>query len=421
VSRAAPRALIVLGGLLVSSNRLAAQAVQGQVTDAASRRPIAGVVRLLDESGADAARATLVMDGRFSLQAPTPGRYRIRLESPGYQVAVSSSLDLAAGLTLVMNVEVRALTPTMLDTIVVVGAPVPYRLLDFHDRRAKGFGEFITRQEFEPLYPNQVTDVLRRMRGLRVRANPNYGRMNPFTGFLDTREYLIVSNRIPEIQVTVCAALIFVDGAYVGNTGTVDVDDVLDVEFIDAIEAYSGAGNLPAQFNREGSDCGVIVAWSRASPATGPALSNHLDLGGQFGARVSGRGLEDGRIGVQAAVTLAGFLELYPAVNLLLGLSTGDASSNRTGWQVLASLRVRPLGKGSAWYVGAGYTALDLQVSQNSSFSPSEEEGHPLLLTGASLLGSGSVRPFVELQVLDPFWRGALQIHAFAGLSLRTY
>ncbi|HXV86594.1 MAG TPA: hypothetical protein VD793_07835, partial [Gemmatimonadales bacterium] len=276
------------------------------------------------------------------------------------------------------------------------------------------------RQEFEPYGPTRMTDVLRRMPGISVRPNPDYGRPDPVTGLRDTRQYLINSNRIPEIQANVCASVVFLDGAYVGNTRTVDLDNYLNMDFVDAIEAYSGAGNVPAEFNRQGAECGVIAAWSRTSVDVGPALSAHLDLGGQLGGRVSGEGLEDGRLGMQAVVSFAGLFEFYPAVNLLVGWSVGSASAQRTGWQFLAGLRTRPLGRGSPWYLGAGYTVLDFRETGNPLTDPELEEGRAVLLTGTTF-AAGWLRPFVELQVLDPFQRAGRQVHAFTGLTFRAY
>ena len=410
--RAVSFATVALLGAGARGQGLAAQTVQGQVTDAASRRPIAGVMRLLDETGAEAARATLAVDGRYTVQIPEPGRYRLRLESPGYQVAISSLMELEPGLTLVMNLEVRALTPTTLDTVVVVGAAVPYRLLGFYDRRAKGFGDFITREEFERYYPTRVTDVLRRMMGLTVAPNPYYQTRG------DTREYLVLNTRLSTVEAQSCAALVFIDGAYVGNTGTVNLDEILNVEFVEAVETYNGAGNTPIEFSRTGSECGVVSVWSRSSADRGPVLSSHLDLGGQFGGRVSGRGLEDGRIGVQATITFAGFLEFSPAANALAGIASGDGTA-RTGWQVLASLRVRPLGTRSPWYVGTGYSAVTTIVGQ-APFSESVDESYPLLLTGLTL-PLRSLRPFVELQLLGPFTADRRQVHVFTGLGFRIY
>ena len=54
----------------------------------------------------------------------------------------------------------------------------------------------------------------------------------------------------------------FKDGMYVG-TSMDDLDMMISVNQIYAIEVYSGPSQTPPEFNRTGSDCGVIVFWTR--------------------------------------------------------------------------------------------------------------------------------------------------------------
>ena len=59
-----------------------------------------------------------------------------------------------------------------------------------------------------------------------------------------------------------CAPIIFLDGAYLGNTRDVDVD-VLPVDAMEAMETYAQVGSIPPEFNRSGAVCGVIALWTR--------------------------------------------------------------------------------------------------------------------------------------------------------------
>jgi hypothetical protein len=73
----------------------AAQTVQGQLIDASTGAPIAGVlVRLLTEAGDEAGGYLTNEAGRFTLQAPDPGVYTLRAERIGYETVTSDPFTL---------------------------------------------------------------------------------------------------------------------------------------------------------------------------------------------------------------------------------------------------------------------------------------------------------------------------------------
>jgi hypothetical protein len=49
------------------------------------------------------------------------------------------------------------------------------------------------------------------------------------------------------------------------QTGRTVPVETVRVETIEGVEIYRGVASLPAQFNREGAECGVIVVWSRGT------------------------------------------------------------------------------------------------------------------------------------------------------------
>src|SRR5258705_7676332 len=74
---------------------LASQVVTGAVVDSAMTTPVGeGFVVLLGEGGREVARTLTGADGRFSLRAPRPGRYRLRSERIGYVAFVAPPFDL---------------------------------------------------------------------------------------------------------------------------------------------------------------------------------------------------------------------------------------------------------------------------------------------------------------------------------------
>jgi hypothetical protein len=84
--------------------------VAGQVVDASTVAPVGeGFVVLLDEQGREVARTLTAANGRFSLQAPRPGRYRLRSERIAYVAFVAPPFTLEAGQTLTHQLAVTAL------------------------------------------------------------------------------------------------------------------------------------------------------------------------------------------------------------------------------------------------------------------------------------------------------------------------
>jgi hypothetical protein len=84
--------------------------VTGQVVEATTAAPVGeGFVVLLDLQGQEVARALTAADGRFSLTAPRPGRYRLRSERIGYVAFVAPAFTLDPGQTLTHPLAVTAL------------------------------------------------------------------------------------------------------------------------------------------------------------------------------------------------------------------------------------------------------------------------------------------------------------------------
>ena len=117
------------------------------------------------------------------------------------------------------------------------------------------------------------------MRGLRVRPNPRYGSGR------DRRRFLLepsrdIGQRITRIITTdaeraatsfggttetivnECPVLLFLDGVFLGDTFTNDVDNIISATDLTAVEVYSPS-QVPARFALPGSTCGVAVFWTR--------------------------------------------------------------------------------------------------------------------------------------------------------------
>ena len=121
-----------------------------------------------------------------------------------------------------------------------------HRLLaGFWDRRARGFGNFITRDEIEKRDPHDFIDLVRMVPSITVqtRNGRKVIRFSRAGGRLD------------------CPPQYWVDGLRIEN-GSPDEFVPQDVE---AVELYSGPATIPPQFTSRFNSytCGAVVIWTR--------------------------------------------------------------------------------------------------------------------------------------------------------------
>ncbi len=253
--------------------------LSGVVTNQATQAPIDGAMVQIDGT-AFVTRTDLT--GAFLLTGVPSGRFRLLVRQFGYRM-LRHDVEMSDHTALSLSSGTLALIPgdtaIVLDPIFIEAEGVAPELADFERRRSTGIGSFVTREEFEKWSPIHATDVLRRMRGLRVRPNPRYGSGR------DRRRFLIepsrdVGQRITRIITTEaeraatsfggttqtvvneCPVLLFMDGVFLGDTFTNDVDNIISATDLTAVEVYSPS-QVPARFALPGSTCGVAVFWTR--------------------------------------------------------------------------------------------------------------------------------------------------------------
>jgi hypothetical protein len=115
--------VFTLALVLVPAARASAQTVSGAVSDAATGQPVAGaVVALVDSLGTRRHAVLSDVEGRFTLQAGSPGTYRVRAERVGYGSASSPSLALDPGEQAAQQLSMSPVQVT-LDAVVARGVP----------------------------------------------------------------------------------------------------------------------------------------------------------------------------------------------------------------------------------------------------------------------------------------------------------
>jgi hypothetical protein len=169
-------------------------------------------------------------EGVFRLAGLEPGVVTVEVRSPGLEPLLVQ-LELRRGQT----VRIRA-------------GQLGLRgwLDEFYRREARGSGTFIERRDVERWRPQNVTDLLRRVRGVRV-SRARTGRTA--VDLTRARSH--------------CPPVVFIDHQPVGDTSTFDLDAMMKPSAIEAVEVYGGISTVPAEFDVIGAHCGALVFWTK--------------------------------------------------------------------------------------------------------------------------------------------------------------
>jgi len=122
----------------------------------------------------------------------------------------------------------------------------------FFQRKTMGIGAYALRTEWEGRGRLAFGDVVRRMRGIRV-------------GLTADGRSLLVPSR-PAASLSGCAGVqIYVDGVQLHVDGKYDdVNNLVPLAEVEAVETYAGPSEIPPQYNATGSACAVVLVWRRA-------------------------------------------------------------------------------------------------------------------------------------------------------------
>jgi hypothetical protein len=236
---------LLIAALLLPATA-SAQVVQGRLIARETQAPVRGGAVHLMTADSQAVAVALTDDaGRFTLQAPRPGRYWMLARAPGYAASETDAFAVEAEGARVSFVIGR---PVVLDTVTAVGISWADRRRygGFHERmRRNASGRFITAKEIERWNYIQVADALRSIPSLEVL----YGPGGPYV-----RLKYAVSLR------SACMTMMYLNGMRVDQQAI----NNLPAADIEGIEVYT-RGDAPAEYNSSmGSSCGVVVVWLKA-------------------------------------------------------------------------------------------------------------------------------------------------------------
>ena len=151
-------------------------------------------------------------------------------------------------------------------------------LAAFEERRAKGRGKYITPEQLRASHDRKLLEMLERLPGLSaVAGSTGSARLMTRTGptsFVEgsSRDYdVVVRGKAAPVQTKTnraseegfnkpgyCEVAVFIDGVYVVDP---DVGSLRSTQY-DAVEWYTAA-NVPPEYKRPGTQCGVVLLWSR--------------------------------------------------------------------------------------------------------------------------------------------------------------
>jgi len=222
------------------------------VLDSRTGDPVIGVGVSIDGAFAALSDEHGFTTGRLRV---LPGLNTVEFQRIGYErlalalwaVRIHTDLDLAVKLD-PLAVQVPGVVVEADRTARVFGT-----LREFYQRRQWGLGYYFTQQDIEEQHPLLISDMLRLIPGIVVRPG-RYG-----------------GNQIRPIGYrgqSGCKSLnFFIDGQYVQTGAPWDTGEEIDLlvhpDNVAAIEVYPRPGQIPVEFKRRGSVCGVVAVWTR--------------------------------------------------------------------------------------------------------------------------------------------------------------
>jgi hypothetical protein len=117
-------------------------------------------------------------------------------------------------------------------------------LAEFWERRSRGFGKFVTRDEIEQKGASRFVDVVRSV---------------PSVSIMNYRGHQEIRFRGAAIGSANCPPQYWLDGVPLERGGA----DEISPENVEAIELYASPATTPPQFSTRNPTCGTVVVWSR--------------------------------------------------------------------------------------------------------------------------------------------------------------
>ena len=181
--------------------------------------------------------------GEFKLAKVPAGSMTLRVRRIGFRPD-TLQLMVLAGETVPLEMTIHRLAFQLQPVLVVGHRNLTGRMAGFYQRKDRGMGHYVTRDEIERRNPPNLTDMFRMIPGARVDSRGGRNQIR-FRG-------------------SQCAPLTWLDGTPL-FAGEFDLD-AISPRSVEGMEIYSGPSSVPTEFlgtRAISSSCGTILLWSR--------------------------------------------------------------------------------------------------------------------------------------------------------------
>ena len=193
--------------------------------------------------------------GLFRIVDVAAGQYILIVRRIGFR-PVSQLIEVQELDTLHVAYELDPLPKNLLDTVRVVADRSSQDLRDFEQRRQRGIGEFLTRDQITRRGSLELSDLMRGFRSISI-AQDGKGGGVPEQIAYNKRDFGNFLTSGPGA----CPMQVVVDGMNMPSAFDLNLGPLISQ--IAGIEVYSGPSTAPAQFQGMDRRCGLILIWTR--------------------------------------------------------------------------------------------------------------------------------------------------------------
>jgi len=228
-------------------------------------------VILMTHRGRELSRTIATPTGQFDFEV-TRGWVRFRASRLGYAATTTPVLRIDDAQVYELEIRLDRDAIPLAPLEVVARRRSQSGMLDgFHHRRGVGLGHYFSREEIRQRNPFALTDVLATVPGVRITPSRRAGSSNVYMaralpgegdcpvqvyldGILVNRRNLQLLDREPESGK---------DQYGLRSDHDFNINDVVAISSIEAIEVYRGVATVPAEFLNTEARCGVVAIWTR--------------------------------------------------------------------------------------------------------------------------------------------------------------
>ena len=192
--------------------------------------------------------------GLFRIVDVAAGQYILIIRRIGFR-PISQLVEVQEYDTLRVAYELTQLSKNILDTVRVVAEGGSQDLRDFDQRRRRGVGEFLSREQIGRRGSVELADLMRGFRSISITQNSKAGIAEQIA--YNKRDYGNFLTSGPGA----CPMQVIVDGMNMPSGFDLNLGPL--VSQIAGIEVYGGPSTAPPQFQGVDRRCGLILIWTR--------------------------------------------------------------------------------------------------------------------------------------------------------------